>query len=506
MRKTREVLRLKFEVGLSHREVATSLGLSPGTVGKTLSRLDAAGLTWEAAHVLSEEALEAKLYAAVTAMPTRPLPDYARVHAEYRRVGVTLELLHREYLDDQPGGYGYTQFCEFYRRWLGQRGLTMRQEHKAGEKLFVDYSGKRPHYIDRETGERVDVELFTAVLGASNYVYTEATRSQQLPDWIASHVRAFAFLGGVPRAVVPDQLKSAVTNACRYEPEINRTYAEMAVHYDVAIMPARPGKPKDKAKVEGAVLIIQRWVLARLRNQRFFSLIELNCRIAELNDDLNGRTMRKYGFSRRQLFEQVERDALRPLPVEPFEFAEFKKAKVGIDYHIELDRHYYSVPYRLVGELVELRHTNTTVEVLHKNQRVASHARIFRPGQHTTDPAHMPESHRRHAEWSPSRILDWAAKIGPETAQLANAILTERRHPEQGYRSCLGILRLGKKYSPERLERACARAHAAGARSYRSVSSILEKGLDQLPRSPAPAAPSSSFDDHENVRGQSYYQ
>ena len=506
MRKTREVLRLKFEVGLSHREVATSLGLSPGTVGKTLSRLEASGLTWAAAQALSEEALEAKLYAAAPAAPTRPLPDYARVHAEYRRVGGTLDLLHKEHLEEQPGGYGYTQFCEFYRRWLGQRGLTMRQEHKAGEKLFVDYSGKRPHYIDRETGERVDVELFTAVLGASNYVYTEATRSQQLPDWIASHVRAFTFLGGVPRAVVPDQLKSAVTTACRYEPEINRTYAEMAVHYDVAVMPARPAKPKDKAKVEGAVLIIQRWVLARLRNERFFSLIELNGRIAALNDDLNGRVMRKYGYSRRQLFEQVERPALRPLPVEPFEFAEFKKAKVGIDYHIELDRHSYSVPYRLVGELVELRHTNTTVEVLHKHQRVASHVRSFRPGQHTTDPAHMPESHRKHAEWSPSRILDWAAKIGPETAQLANAILTERRHPEQGYRSCLGILRLGKKYSPERLECACARAHAAGARSYRSVSSILEKGLDQLPGSPTPPAPSSGFDDHENVRGQSYYQ
>lgn len=496
---------MKFEVGLSHREVATSLGLSPGTVGKTLARLEGAGLTWDMARTLSDEALEAKLYAAATSAPTRALPDFGRVHAEYRRVGVTLELLHREYLDAHPGGYGYTQFCEFYRRWLGQRGLTMRQEHKAGEKLFVDYSGKRPHYIDRETGERVDVELFTAVLGASNYTYVEATRSQQLPDWIASHVRAFAFLGGVPRAVVPDQLKSGVTTACRYEPEINRTYAELAVHYDVAVVPARPGKPRDKAKVEGTVLVVQRWILARLRNQRFFSLEELNARIAELNDELNARTMRKYGYSRRQLFDQVERAALRPLPTEPFTFAEFKKAKVGIDYHVELDRHYYSVPYRLVGEVVELRHTVTTVEVLHKNARVASHVRGFQRGKHTTDPAHMPDSHRKHAEWSPGRILDWAARIGPETARLAEAILTERRHPEQGYRSCLGILRLGKKYSPERLECACARAYAAGARSYRSVDSILERGLDRMPPLTAPAAGAPSFD-HENVRGQSYYQ
>lgn len=505
MRKTKEVLRLKFELGLSHREVGRSLGLSPGTVAKTVGRLEAAGLTWEVAQALSEDALETKLYGAASTAATRPLPDFSKVHAEYRRVGVTLALLHAEYLESEPAGYQYTQFCDFYRRWLGQRGLTMRQEHKAGEKLFVDYSGKRPHYIDRETGERVDVELFTAVLGASNYTYTESTRSQQLPDWIGSHARTFAFLAGVPRAVVPDQLKSGVTTACRYEPEINRTYAELAVHYDVAIIPARPGKPKDKAKVEGAVLVVQRWVLARLRNQRFFSLEELNARIAELNDDLNGRVMRKYGYSRRQLFEQVERSALRPLPLEPFEFAEFKKAKVGIDYHVEFEHHYYSVPYRLVGELVELRHTVSTVEVLHKNQRVASHIRSVRRGQHTTDPAHMPESHRRHAEWSPSRILAWAGKIGPETAQLATAILTDRRHPEQGFRSCLGILRLGKKYTPERLERACARAHAAGARSYRSVNSILEKGMDHLPPLAAPAAATPSID-HENVRGQSYYQ
>lgn len=332
MRKTKEVLRLKFEMGLSHREVGRSLGLSPGTVAKTVSRLEAAGLTWEVAQALSEDALEARFYGAATTAstaPTRPLPDFAKLHAEYRRVGVTLALLHAEYLESEPGEYQYTQFCDFYRRWLGQRGLTMCQEHKAGEKLFVDYSGIRPHYIDRETGEQVDVELFTAVLGASNYTYAEATHTQRLPDWVGSHVRVFAFLEGVPRAVVPDQLKSAVTTACRYEPEINRTYAELAVHYEVAIVPARPGKPKDKAKVEGTVLVVQRWILARLRNQRFFSLEELNARIAEINDDLNNRMMRKYGYSRRQLFEQVERSALRPLPSEPFEFAEFKKAKIG---------------------------------------------------------------------------------------------------------------------------------------------------------------------------------
>jgi len=505
MRMVKEILRLKCEVGLSHREVATSLGRSPGTVAKVLSRLEEAGLSWETAKAWDEEALEARLYGSGIAAPTRPLPDYAKIHAEYRRVGVTLELLHQEYLESHPDGYGYTQFSEFYRRWLGQRGLTMRQVHKAGEKLFVDYSGKRPWYQDRETGEPVEVELFVAVLGASSCTYAEATRSQQLPDWIGSHVRALAFFGGVPRALVPDQLKSAVTRACRYDPDVNRTYAELAAHYGTAVLPARPGKPRDKAKVEVGVQVVQRWILARLRNQTFFSLDELNSRIRELVTDLNARTMRKYGFSRQELFDRTERAALRPLPAEPFVFAEFRRAKVNIDYHVELERHYYSVPYRLRGEEVEIRFTATAVEVLHKGTRVASHARSWKVGHHTTDPAHMPDAHRKHMDWSPARILDWAATIGPETARLAEAILVERRHPEQGYRSCLGILRLGKKYSPARLERACSRAFLAGARSYRSVASILENGLDQAP--PAQAPPASPMPSaHENVRGQSYYQ
>lgn len=505
MRAIREILRLKFECGLSHREVASSVDRSPGTVAKVLGRMESAGLSWDVAKALTDGALEARLYGSDAATPSRPLPDFARVHAEYRRVGVTLQLLHEEYLVGHPAGYGYTQFTEFYRRWLGQRGLTMRQVHKAGEKLFVDYSGKRPALVDRATGERVEVELFVGVLGASNCTYAEATRTQQLPDWIASHARMFEFYGGVPRALVPDQLKSAVTRSCRYDPDANRTYAELAVHYGTAVLPARPGKPRDKAKVEVAVQVVQRWILARLRNQTFFSLEELNGRIRELVEDLNGRRMRRYGYSRRELFEQVERPTLRPLPVEPFSYAEFRRAKVNIDYHVELDRHYYSVPYRLVGEEVEIRFTATTVEVLHKGSRVASHARCGKVGHHTTDPAHMPEAHRQHLEWSPGRILAWAATVGPETARLAQAILDERRHPEQGYRSCLGILRLGKKYSSERLERACARAYAAGARSYRSVASILQNGLDQAPAPQGPPA-SPAPSNHENVRGQSYYQ
>lgn len=381
----------------------------------------------------------------------------------------------------------------------------MRQVHKAGERLFLDYSGKRPWYQDPATGERIDVELFVAVLGASSYTYAEATPSQQLPDWIASHVRAFSFFGGVARMLVPDQLKSAVTRACRYDPDINRTYAELAAHYGTAVLPARPGKPRDKAKVEVGVQVVQRWILARLRNETFFTLEALNARIAELVAELNARTMRKYGCSREQLFERAERAALLPLPAEAFTFAEFRRAKVNIDYHVELDRHFYSVPYRLVGAEVEVRFTATTVEILHKSNRVASHVRSRKVGHHTTDPAHMPESHRQHMEWSPGRIVAWAKKIGPETERLTEAILVERRHPEQGFRSCLGILRLSKKYSPERLERACARAFTAGARSYRSVASILESGLDQVAAAEAPTAPQRPAV-HANVRGQSYYQ
>ena len=392
----REILRLKFEVGLSHREVAASLGRSPGTVAKVLSRLEAAGLAWDAVRPLEEDVREARLYGSASEAPTRPLPDFAKIHAEYRRVGVTLELLHQEYRESHPDGYGYTHFTEFYRQWLGQRGLSMRQVHKAGEKLFVDYSGKRPWYQDRETGERVELELFVAVLGASSCTYAEATRTQQLPDWIASHVRTFAFFGGVPRMLVPDQLKSAVTRACRYDPDVNRTYAELAARYGVAVVPARPGKPKDKAKVEVAVRVVQRWILARLRNQTFFALDALNARIRELVAELNARTMRKYGFSRQELFDSAERAALRPLPAEPFEFAEFRRVKGNIDYHVELDRHSYSVPYRLRGEEVEIRFTLTTVEVLHKNARVASHIRSGKAGHHATDAGHMPDAHRKH--------------------------------------------------------------------------------------------------------------
>jgi transposase len=417
---------------------------------------------------------------------------------------VTLELLHLEYLEKHPNGFRYTQFCERYREWLDKRHLTMRQEHRAGEKFFVDYSGKKPHIVDPKTGEVIEVELFVAVLGASNYTFADATLTQRGPDFIASHVRALAFLGGVPAALVPDQLKSGVIVACRYEPGIQRTYEELAQHYGTAILPARPGHPCDKAKVEVGVLIAQRWILARLRHETFFSLDALNERIGERLEELNDRRMRVYGASRRELFERLDRPALKPLPAEPFAYSDWRKARLNIDYHAEVEHHFYSAPHALVHEEIEARLTAITVELFHKGERVASHLRSYQRGRHTTIDDHMPKSHREHAEWSPSRIISWAATIGSSTKALAEAILAERRHPEQGYRSCLGILRLGKRYGKERLEAACARAFAVRARSYRHVESILKNNLDRIP---APAKPPAAGPPvaHENIRGGGYY-
>jgi transposase len=505
MRKTREILRQKWELSRTHREIAASVGQSLGAVALTLGRAKAAGLDWAQAQALSDAALEERIYGPKAEATPRSMPPFEYLHAERKKPGVTLELLHLEYLERQPDGYRYTQFCEHYRAWLSKRGLTMRQEHRAGEKLFVDYSGKKPHIVDPKTGEVIEVELFVAVLGASNYTFAEATLTQRGPDFIASHVRAFRFLGGVTGALVPDQLKSGVVVPCRYEPGIQRTYEELALHYGTAVLPARPYRARDKAKVEAGVLVAQRWILARLRHETFFSLEELNERIAELLEDLNNRRMRVYGASRRELFERLDRPALKALPATPFEYCEWKKVRLNIDYHAEVDHHYYSAPHPLVHEELEARFTATTLELLHRGERVASHLRSYRRGGHTTVAAHMPKAHQKHLEWSPSRIVHWAASIGPKTQALVEAILAERRHPEQGYRSCLGILRLAKRFGRERLEAACARAGAVRARSYRHVESILKNGLDRLPSPDEATEERAPLAAHENVRGGGYY-
>jgi len=507
MHKTRDILRLKLQNHLSHRKIARSLQISAGSVGATVSRARRAGLDWKTVCQLDDAELERRLYQqAVAGKPRRPLPNFQWIHLERRRPGVTLELLHIEYRERHPDGYGYTRFCDLYRGWLKRRGLSMRQVHKAGDKLFVDYSGKKPHYIDPDSGERVECELFVGTLGASNYTYAEATRTQTSPDWIASHTRAFSFFGGVTAAVVPDQLKSGVTVHCRYEPGVQRTYRDLAEHYGTCILPARPYKPKDKAKVEVAVQIVQRWVLARLRNQTFFSLAELNARIRELVDDLNDRQMRVYGASRRELFEKLDRPALRPLPQDAFVYGDWSRAKVNADYHVGVEYHYYSVPHALVGEHVDIYTTANTVEIYHQHRRVHSHVLSRERGGTTTCPQHLPKAHRKHLEWSPTRLLEWARGIGPNTARLIEEILCNRPHPEAGYRSCLGIQRLSRRYDLERLEKACGRALRANARSYRHVDSILKNGLDRLPfAEDASDGPAPSLPEHDNVRGDTYY-
>jgi transposase len=504
MRKTRDILRLKWSLGRTHREIARALGVGAGTVSDTATRARDAGLDWEGVEALGDDELEAKLYPRpATAPGPRPEPDPAQIDVELRRKEVTLRLLHLEYLEQHPGGIGYTQFCDRYRAWLRDRQLTMRQVHRAGDKMFVDYAGRRPTVTDPKTGDRVAVELFVAVLGASNYTYAEATRSQTVPDWIESHVRALEFFGGAPAAFVPDQLKSAVTRAGRYEPGVQRTYEELAEHYGAAVIPARPAHPRDKAKVEVAVQIAERWILARLRHQTFFSLDALNERIAELLVDLNARVMRRYKASRCELFERLDRPELRALPAARFVYGEWKRARVHVDYHVAYDDHFYSVPYQLVGDEVWLRATSLTVEAFHKSQRVASHVRSYERGRHTTDDAHRAVRHQQHAAWTPERMVRWASTIGDNAAALVERILTERRHPEHGYRSCLGIIRLEKKYGRERLEAACGRALAAGGRSYTHVDAILRHGLDRV--SVAGVEADASVGDHENVRGPDYY-
>jgi len=503
MRKISDVLRLRAG-GLSKRRIADSLNIGRTTVGDYIDRARCAGLGWPPPDGLSDEDLERLLFPSPAAVSPdrRPPPDWPALHRELKRPGVTLSLLWEEYRAVHPEGYGYSRFCDLYRAWKGKLDLTMRQTHLAGEKMFVDYAGATMDVTDGLTGEVRAAQVFVATLGASSYTYAEATWTQALPDWTGSHTRAFAFFGGAPRQVVPDNLKSGVVKACLYDPEINRTYAGMAAHYDTAIVPARPRKPRDKAKVEVGVQIVERWILARLRKRRFFGLAELNQAIAELLVALNGRVTRHLGASRRQLFEKLDRPALKPLPAQAYEYAEWKQRRAGLDYHVEVAKHYYSVPHALAKQKLWARITDRTVEIFHNGKRVASHMRGSGNRRHTTVAEHMPSSHRRYANWTPQRIRRDAAANGPNTETLIDVILRRKPHPEQGYRSCIGILRLAKTHGPERLETACERALNIGARSYSSVASILKNNLER--RAPRQATDGPAID-HPNIRGPQYF-
>jgi transposase len=506
MRQVREILRLKYEQRLPHRAIARACGIGVGTVGAYCHRAQQASLTWPLPAEWDDAQLEARLFQRVGLVvgAPRPLPDMAWLHQELKRPGVTLLRLHLEYLAQHPDGYRYSQFCRHYERWVRTLKPTMRQVHRAGEKAFVDFSGKRPTIIDPATGEIIAVELFVGVLGASSYVYAEACPSQDLSAWITAHVRMVECFGGAPALFVPDNLLSGVTKACRYEPVINRTYLEFARHYGAAVVPARSGHPRDKAVVEANVLVAQRWILAALRNRRFFSVAELNAAVWDLLPSLNDRLMQHLGVSRRQLFEQLDRPLLRPLPATRYELGEWRDATVNIDYHVVVASNYYSVPYQLVHQRVEVRLAAATVEIFLKGRRLASHRRCGGRGQCSTDPAHMPAAHRAHAEWTPSRLITWAGTTGPATAAFVTALLAAKPHPEQGYRACLGLMRLSKSYGPERMEAACTRASQLRAPSYRTVATILATGADRVPLADGPEPP-AVLPSHANIRGRAYY-
>ena len=506
MRKITEVLRLDAQ-GLSRRQIAMSAGMSRTAVREYLIRAAGAGVSWPLPEGIDAEALEARLFPPIVAVAERPVPEWRAVHRELksRRHHVTLRLLWLEWKADNPDGWCYSQFCQRYRDWLGAADVVMRLSYAGGERMFVDFSGdKAPDWVGPDTGEVHRDEVFVSVLGACGLIYAEATAGQDLDSWIGAHVHAWEAYGGVAAVTTPDNLRAGVSKACWYDPELNPSYLELARHYNTVVLPARPRRPRDKAAAEAGVLAVERWVLAPLRNRSFGSRGELNEAMAAKVAELNSRAFRGEPASRADLFAELERPYLRPLPTARYELARWRKATVHIDYHVDAgDGHYYSVPYRHVRQRVELRITSATVEVFKDGARIASHAREHGRRRYITDPAHMPAAHRAHLEWSPQRIIDWAATISAATAKLVEAILASRPHPEHAYRACLGIMSLARRYGDERVEAACVRALAAGAISYSSVKSILAENLDRLPLPAAEAVPPPT--EHDNLRGPGYY-
>lgn len=506
MRKIRDVLRYRHSTDLSLSAIARALNISKGVVAKYLKLSAEAGLGWPLPEDLDDAALEKRLYQQLTARaPTFVEPDYADVHQELKRKGVTLILLWEEYRQGAGDrAYQYTAFCTHYRAWAGQLKRSMRQIHRAGEKLFADYAGPSVPIINADTGEIRPASIFVAVLGASSYTFACATTGQTQADWLSALERALIYIGGVTALIVPDNPRALVTHANRYEPELNRATAEFAAHYRTVILPARPRKPQDKAKVESGVQVVERWILARLRHWQFFSVAELDAAVAQLLPALNERAFKKLPGSRCDAFARLDAPYLRPLPATRFVLADWKRATVNIDYHVEFDDHYYSVPHALVRQEVELRITRGTIEILARGRRITSHARSYHKGTFSTIPEHMPAAHRAHAQWSPGKLMNWAATVGPATGELVKRLLIEKQHPEQGYRSCLGLMRLARTYGRERMEAACTRALTIGTHRYRSVASILKKGLDRQPIIP-PAQAELPLPSHANVRGPDYY-
>ena len=508
MRKIKTILRLHYESKLSQRQIARSVELSVGVINKYLSRAASLGLSWPLPAEYEDEVTLLKLLQPAPQAPTIALGaviNFPAIHRELRRKSVTLQLLWEEHNSKTLRPISYNHFCLLYRAWKKTQPKSMRQTHKAGDKIFVDYAGPTIEIIDPDTGEIRRAQIFVGILGASNYTYAEATWTQQLPDWISSHRRMLEFFGGVPALIVPDNLRSGISKACRYEPEVNPTYADFIDYYGTAVLPARPYKPKDKAKAENAVLIVERWIMARLRNEIFSGLAQLNKAISNLVSDLNSRPFKKMPGSRISTFEDIEKSALRPLPAHPYEYKHYKKARVHIDYHIELEQHYYSVPYQWIGKEVDLRFSAECIECWYQGKQIALHTRSYRKGSHTTLADHMPKAHRKHMEWTPGRFLNWSTQVGTATTRLVKHLLECKPHPEQGYRSCLGLLNLSKRYGNIRLEKACERAWQLGARTRRSVDSILSHNLEEQPTNNENIKISEHSIQHENLRGKNHY-
>jgi len=506
MRKIKEILRLRWSCNMSQRRIAQSCGCSRGVVNETLRRATAVRLQWPLPEPITDAKLEQLLYPSAVGMETeqRPLPVWSAIHQELKGKGVTLCLLWQEYKAQHPdNGLQYSRFCDLYRAWRGKLSLSMRQTHVAGEKMFVDYAGPTIAVIDKNSGEILSAQVFVAVLGASSYTFAEATWSQSIEDWISSHIHAFTFFGGVPEIVVPDNLKSGVIKPCRYDPDLNPSYHEMANHYGVAVIPARVRKPKDKSKAEGGVLLVERWIMAALRKREFFDLSEVNQAIGEMLTKLNSRPFQKLPGSRRSQFETLDQPALRPLPEHPYEYADWLKKSVGFNYHIEVNERHYSVPYQLYKKHIDVRVSGRTVEFFLKGKRVAVHIRKDGHG-YITLAEHMPEAHRQQAAWTPERIIKWSREAGEYTAKVADAIMCSKRHPQQGFKACMGLMSLGKKNGNHRLEAACLRATLTGCASYKSIKSILKMNLDSQPIPEVNTT--SETPEHDNIRGPEYFR
>lgn len=505
MRKIRDVLRLRLQAGLSFRQISLSTKVSVGAIQKLLKTAEQLQLAWPLPDGLDDTQLARLFYpAADTRGSSRfQLPDWPTVHQELKRKGMSMQLLWQEYTERYPNRcYSYSQFCERYRGWCQLQKRSMRQQHKAGEKCFIDYCGPTVPIVSGSTGEIRQAQIFVAVLGASNYTYAEATLTQSLPDWLHSHVRAFEFFGGTPALLVPDNLKSGVNKACRYEPELNPSYQQLAAHYQLAVMPARPYKPKDKAKAEVGVQVVERWILARLRHHTFFSLAELNQCLRALLTELNERPFKQLPGNRRQAFEQLDQPALTPLPQQPYRYVAIKPVKVNIDYHVQFEQHHYSAPHQYVGETLELHAGDQLVQLYFRQQLVASHPRKHQPGT-TTLAAHMPVRHSKQQAWTPGRLKQWAQDIGPDTLRWVSDRLAEKAHPEQAYRLCLGLLNLTRSYPPERVNGCCQLANREGLSRLKQLKSVLASNRDQLPEQPSFTLelPQS----HDNIRGPNHF-